>query len=72
MCAISFFVIGCKKDPTASRGGSTQPETLGTEQSAGNENSGEGSGAPAPSEAVPNVPDPAEIVPHVPDPAEIE
>ena len=71
MCAISFFVIGCKKDPAASRGGSTQPETLGTEQSAGNENS-EGSGAPAPSEAVPNVPDPAEIVPHVPDPAEIE
>ena len=60
MCAISFLSIGCKKDPTASRGGSAEPEALGTKQSAGDENS-KGSGDPAPSEVVPNVPDPAEI-----------
>ena len=71
MCAISVLSVGCKKTPTGSRGGSAGPEPLGTEHSAGNEIS-EGSGDPAPSEAVPNVPDPAEIVPHVPDPAEIE
>ncbi len=63
MGVISVLSVGCKKAVGTSRGGSTESESLGTEQSSGTAPQGEAT----PEEVVPE-----EAVPHVPDPTEIE
>ena len=57
MGVISVLSVGCKKAVGTSRGGGTESESLGTEQSSGTAEQEE----QAPEEAVPDVPDPTEI-----------